>query len=157
LLGVAALGLLLWWLTQSAPTREPAGPAPGAAAVPNPEAVKVPVTEAPRVPVPEATQLSSELSDTFKALTDTLTGVKDVPSAETALPKLQDFGPKLDAAKARLDKLSDAGKATVTSLVKSSQARLMELVDKVLAIPGVGDKLKAVVDSVMAKISDLTR
>jgi hypothetical protein len=80
-----------------------------------------------------------------------------VPSAEAALRRFQDLGPKLDAAKAELDKLSDAAKAAVTALVKSSQAKLKELVDQVLAIPGVGEKLKAVVDTIIAKLSDLAR
>jgi hypothetical protein len=157
LLAIAALGLLLWSLLPSPTKTEPVVPAPGTPAVPAATTVKVPVPEAPKVPVPDATQLSTELTDTINTLTDTLTGVKDVPSAEAALPKLQDLGPKLDVAKAKLDKLSDAAKATITALVKSSQAKLKELVDKVLAIPGVGEKLKAVVDSIMAKLSDLAR
>jgi endonuclease III len=109
-----------------------------------------------RGPVPEAAQLSTQLTDTFKVLTETLTGIKDVPSAEAALPKLQDIGPKLEAAKAALQKLGEAGKATIKSLVQSSQAKLKDLVDKVLAIPGVGDKIKAVVDTIMAKLHELT-
>jgi Bacterial protein of unknown function (DUF937) len=156
------LGLLLWSFlpstTKEAPvvTTEPrTEPAPATVKAPIVEAPKVPVVEAPKVPAPEVTQLSTELTDTFKSLTETLTGVKDVPSAEAALPKLQDLGPKLDAAKAKLDKLTEAGKATIAALVKSSQAKLRELVDKVLAIPGVGDKIKAVVDGIMAKINDL--
>jgi hypothetical protein len=157
LLALGALGLLLWWLIPSGTETVPAAPPAGAPAVPAPVTAKVAVPEAAPVPIPDATQLSTEVTDTFKSLTETLTGVKDVPSAEAALPKLQDFGPKLDAVKARLDKLTEAGKATVTALVKSSQAKLRELVDKVLAIPGVGEKIKAVVDPIMAKLSDLAR
>ena len=126
---------------------------PAPAAVPTPAAVRVPAPEAPKVPAPEVTALSTELTDTFKSLTETLAGVKDVPSAEAALPRLQDFVPRLDAVKAKLEKLTEAGKDTITALVKSSQAKLKELVDKVLAIPGVGDKIKAVVDGIMAKIN----
>ena len=157
LLAIAALGLLVWSLLPTATTNEPVVSNPAAPAAPAPATVKVPVPEAPKVAVPDATQLTTEITDTFKSLTETFTGVKDVPSAEAALPKLQDFGPKLDALRATLDKLSDTAKATVTALVKSSQAKLRELVDKVLAIPGVGDKLKAVVDTIMAKVSDLAR
>jgi hypothetical protein len=51
--------------------------------------------------------------------------------------------------------LGDAGKAAIKSLVQSSQAKLKDVVDKVLAIPGVGEKIKAVVDTIMAKLSDL--
>jgi hypothetical protein len=147
LLALGALGLLVWSLLPSATTTQAPAPAP--------ETVKVPLPEAPRVPVSDVSQLSTELTDTFKTLTETLTVVKDVPSAEAAVPKLQDFGPKLDAANAKLAKLTEAGKATIAALVKSSQAKLKELVDKVLALPGVGEKIKAVVDPIMAKINDL--
>jgi hypothetical protein len=157
LLALGALGLLLWWLLPTATTTPPAVTNAEAPAEPARVTVKAPVPEPAKVPGPEVTPLSTELTDTFKTLTETLTGVKDVPSAEAALPKLQDLIPKLDAAKAKLAQLTDTGKAAITTLVKSSQAKLKELVDKVLAIPGVGEKLKAVVDSIMAKLSDLAR
>jgi hypothetical protein len=156
LLAIGALGLLLWWFVPSTTAPEPGVPVPQIPRVSAPVAPKVAVPEADPVPGTEATQLSTELSDTFKILTETLTGIKDVPSAEAALPKLQDLGPKLDAAKATLQKLGDAGKAAIKSLVQSSQAKLKDLVDKVLAIPGVGDKIKAVVDTIMTKLGDLT-
>jgi hypothetical protein len=155
LLAIAALGLLLWWFAWPATTPEPGGTAPRVSPASAPVAAKVPVPEAPKVLIPDATQLSTELTDTFKTLTETLTGVKDVASAEAALPKLQDLSSKLDAAKATMQKLADAGKATIKTLVQSSQVKLKELVDKVLTIPGVGEKLRAVADSIMAKLTDL--
>jgi hypothetical protein len=88
-------------------------------------------------------------------LTETLTGVKDVASAEAALPKLQDLSTKLDVAKATMDKLTDAGKATISTLVKSTQGKLKGLADEALAIPGVGEKLRAIVDSILAKLGRL--
>jgi hypothetical protein len=157
LLALGALGLLLWWLLPSATTTTPPVTNAEVPAAPPRVTVNAPVPEAAKVPSPEVTQLSTELTDTFRTLTDTLTGVKDVPSAEAALPKLQDIIPKLDAAKAKLAQLTEAGKAAITTLVKSSQAKLRELVDKVLAIPGVGDKLKTAVDAIMAKLGDLSR
>ena len=88
-------------------------------------------------------------------VTEALTGVKDAESAEAALPKLQDLKGKLDIAKTNMKALGDAGQTTVKTLVKSAQAKLQELVDKVLAIPGVGEKIRPVVDSIMAKVTDL--
>jgi hypothetical protein len=54
-----------------------------------------------------------------------------------------------------MKELGAAGQTTIKTLVKSAQAKLKELVDKVLAIPGVGEKIKPVVDSIMAKLTDL--
>jgi hypothetical protein len=100
-------------------------------------------------------QLSKNLTDSISSLTETLTSVKDVPSAEAALPKLEGLNTKLETAKTTMQTFADAGKATIRALVKSSQEKLKELVDKVLAIPGVGDKIKPAVDSIMAKLTDL--
>jgi hypothetical protein len=147
LLAVCALGLLVWWLAPWGSTVEPAAPASRVPA-------SVPSVAA-NVPVPDATKLSTELTDTLKTLTDTLTGIKDVPTAEAALPKLQEVGPKLDAAKATLQKMGDTGKAAIKTLVQSSLTKLKELVEKVLAIPGVGDKIKPAVDTIMAKLGEL--
>jgi hypothetical protein len=87
--------------------------------------------------------------------TAALSGVKDAASAEAALPKLEELNNKLDDAKATILKLGDAGKATVKALVQTSRDKLKELVNKVLAIPGAGEKIKTVVDSMMTKLSDL--
>jgi hypothetical protein len=105
--------------------------------------------------VPDVTRFSTELTGTFSKLTETLTSVKDAASAELALPKLQELDATLDAEKTTAQKLGDAGKATIRELVKSTQAKLRELVDKVLALPGVGEKLKTTVDSIMAKLAEL--
>jgi hypothetical protein len=155
LLGVAAVGLLVWWLMPSTPPPAPGGVAPDVARAQSPDVPRVPAPDAIKVPVPDVSQFSNTLTDTFSKLTEALTGVKDTATAETALPKLQDLEAKLEVAKTTMQKLADAGKATIKALVKSSQEKLKELVDKVLAIPGVGDKIKTVVDSIMAKITEL--
>jgi hypothetical protein len=155
LAGLAALLLLLWWwLPSSTTTPEPA-PAPTLTVAPPPQPAKVLVPEASKIPAPDVTKLSTELTDTFKTLTETLTGVKDVASAEAALPRLQDLSSKLEDAKATVQKLGDAGKTTIKALVQPSQTKLKDLIDKVLAIPGVGDKIKTVIDAINAKLSDL--
>ena len=111
-----------------------------------------------RVPfgrLPDVTKFSTELTNTFSKLTEASTGVKDAASAEASLPKLQDLDGKLDVAKTTMKEIGDAGQTSIKTLVKSAQGKLKELLDKVLAIPGVGDKIKAIVDSIMAKLTDL--
>jgi hypothetical protein len=155
LIGLGALGLLLWWFTSSATTPAPEAQAP--AAIP----VRAAETRLPVVPdavtgvVPDVSKFSTELKDTFSKLTEALTSVKDVASAEAALPKLQDLDSKLGIAKVTMHNLADSAKITISTLVKSTQGKLRELVDNVLAIPGVGEKIKVVADSILAKLTDL--
>jgi hypothetical protein len=40
--------------------------------------------------------------------------------------------------------------------VKATDGKLRELIEKVLAIPGVGEKIKVVVNSIMTKLTDLS-
>jgi hypothetical protein len=134
---------------------EPNAPAQPVTRAQSPEPEHLPVAEPAKL-LPDVTKFSTELTDTFSKLTETLTSVKDAATAETALPKLQEIDAKLDSAKTRIGELGDAGKATIRELVKSAQAKLRELVDKVLAIPGVGEKLKPIVDTVMAKLGELS-
>ena len=71
--------------------------------------------------VPDVSKLKTDLTDTFSKLTEALTSVKDVQSAETALPKLQDLEGKLDFVKTTMKDLGDAGKATIATLVKATE------------------------------------
>jgi hypothetical protein len=106
-------------------------------------------------PASEAPQLSSDLSAAFSSLTETLTGVKDAATAEAALPKLGDISGKLDSAKTAMDKLSGDSKLILRSLIKTSLAKLKELTDKVVAIAGVPDQFKTVVNAIMGKLTTL--
>ena len=92
-----------------------------------------------------------------KTMAEALTSVKDASSAETSLPKLQDLEGKLDVAKNTMKDLGSAAKATITTLVKASEGKLRELIEKVLAIPGVGEKIKTVADSIKTKLTDLSQ
>jgi hypothetical protein len=155
LAGLAALGLILWQFIPSTTTPAPEEQVRSVARAQSPEPARAPVLEGVKKLVPDVTTFSTELKDTFSKLTEALSSVKDVPSAEAALPKLQDLDSKLDVAKATMQKLADSAKITISTLVKSSNGKLRELVDTVLAIPGVGEKIKVVADSIMAKLTDL--
>lgn len=155
MLVLAGLGLLLWWFLSPASTPQPEVQVPPVARVQTPEVRPAAAPEAAKIEVPDVTKFSGELTETFSKLTQTLTGVKDAASAEAALPTLKDLDAKLEVAKATMKKLATAGQTTIKALAKSSQDKLKELVDKVLAIPGVGEKIKSVVDTVMTKLNEL--
>ena len=119
--------------------------------VPEPVVPKVAVSA-----VPDPTKLSTDLTSIFSSLTDILGGVKDVPTAETAAPKLTDLTPKLDNLETLWDKLPDAAKSAISKIAVDHLGKLKELVAKVLAIPGVSEKLKPVLDIILAKLSAFT-
>ena len=106
--------------------------------------------------LPDPTKLGTDLTSIFTSLTDILGGVKDVPTAETAAPKLTDLTPKLDSLETLWDKLPDAAKTSISKIAVDHLGKLKELVAKVLAIPGVSEKLKPVLDIILAKLSAFT-
>jgi hypothetical protein len=155
LIGLVALGLLLWFMFG----QKPAGPAPEKATTPEkPAAVERPEATNPAPPkleVPDVGSLSKDLSGVLSSLTDTLGGIKDTASADAAMPKLKEISDKVDGASAAAAKLTDAGKSTIRSLVAPALDKLRELVKTVLAIPGVGDKIRPVVEAIMSRLTAL--
>jgi hypothetical protein len=132
LLGLVAAGAW-WWFSNKAPA-----PAP------------------PAIPGADVAQVTKDLGGWFTSLTDSLSSVNDAASAEAALPKLTELSGKLDGVRALVDKMPAAGKSAVTKLVNDQLGRLRELVDRVLAIPGVVDKVKPVTDAIFSKLSAMT-
>jgi hypothetical protein len=107
------------------------------------------------LPVPKLGSVSGDLAGTVTSLTESLSGIKDAASAEKALPKLTELGDKAKDLKVEVDKLPEAEQTTISKLLKDALVKLKEVVDKVLAIPGVSEKIKPAVDSVIDTFTKL--
>jgi hypothetical protein len=140
LLAVLAVAFLAWWFlirdkgTSTTPTHSPSGP---------------------EVKVPGIDVLTGDLTGSLKGLTETLAGVKDVATAEAALPKLNDLNARLGTIKTGWDQLPAAGKTSLSDIVKSRLGGLRETIDKLIGMTGIGDKLKPVLESLLAKLTSL--
>jgi uncharacterized protein YidB (DUF937 family) len=143
-LPLLGLALLTLYLVQSCGTTSSTNPSTGSAP-----------TNTSAVTAPEVTRASDEVRALFNSATEALSEVKDVPTAEAALPRLQALVPKLDEAKATTDKLPTAGRESLRAVIGPLLAKFRDMVSKVLAMPGVGDKLKPILDQIMAKFSAL--
>jgi hypothetical protein len=89
-------------------------------------------------------------------VTSTLSGITDAASAEAALPKLDQLSTQIDGLKGLFGKLPAAARSTITKAVADSTGKLMELITKVSAIPGVGEKLQPVLDGIVKKLKDFS-
>jgi hypothetical protein len=125
-LGLAALAALLFFIWQRMPSQSP-----------------------------EVAQLTKDVSRTFSSLTDTLSGIKDLASAEAAVPALTDLGTKLDGMQAVMDKLPAAAKSTITALIKPGLDKLVDKFSTVLMIPGAGATLRPALEGVVGKLTNL--
>ena len=151
---VAALAAGAWWFFGQG---EPAA-GPGDVAVPvatNPSMTPVPVEKKVEVPALDVAAISKALTETYGSATQYLTDIKDVPTAEAAVPKFQGLSATLDTLKAGWEKLPDSAKSGLKSIATENLGKLKDLVAKVLAVPGVGEKLKPVLDTLVAKLTGL--
>ena len=107
------------------------------------------------LPASKVSQVSADLAGAFSSLTASLTGIKDTVSAEAALPKLKDISDRLDGAKSALEGLTESGRSTILAQAKLALGKLKELTDKVLAMGGVGDKIRPTLEAIMGKLNAL--
>ena len=130
------------------------------AAVKGAEAVKA-TTNAVSAAVEKATDaidltaFGGDVTGLFGKLTDSFKGITDVPSAEAAVPGLKDLAGILEGYKVTADKLPKAGKATVKEMVGTNLGILQPIIDTVLAIPGVGDILRPIVEPMLKTLGTL--
>jgi hypothetical protein len=104
------------------------------------------------LPSVEVTRVGSEVSDVISSLNRTLTGVKDVATAEAALPELNRINLKLDSTRSAWDRIPESGRATLGPMFSTALESLKALVAKVLAYTGVDEKLGSVLKQIMSKL-----
>jgi hypothetical protein len=103
----------------------------------------------------ESTKLLSDATVLIKDATDGIASIKDEASATVALPKLQDITAKLGALQSQWAKLPQPLQKTVGDALRPLIAKLREAAQPVLALPVVGDKVKPVVDELLAQLAKL--
>jgi hypothetical protein len=100
--------------------------------------------------------IGKQVTDSVGSLRTTLASVTDVPSAQTALPKLREITGQIDKVSAVVGQLSAEQRKVLAGIVTPMLATLNQLFDKVLAIPGVAEVLKPTIDALKAKLVALT-
>ena len=101
--------------------------------------------------------LKSSVQTALDGLKTTLQGVTDATSAKAALPQLEKRGAEFDKLRDLAGKLPVDGKTAFAALVAQLRPSIEELFNKVLAIPGVSDIAKPVIDGLRAKLNALSK
>jgi hypothetical protein len=112
-------------------------------------------TAAPTASVASA-DLGKQATDTLASLRTSLQKITDSASAAAAVPKLQDAKNQINNIRGQVEKLPAEQRKTVAGMVNSTVQAINELFDKVLAIPGVSEQLKPIVDAMKADLATLT-
>jgi len=116
------------------------------------------IPEAPeiKVEVPSADEVTKSLTEVYTGAAQTLASVTDVETAEAAAPKLEGYQSTLDGLTTVWEKIPAEAKSTVVKATVEHLDELKSLVGKVLEIPGVGEKLKPILDALVAKLTGFT-
>jgi hypothetical protein len=100
--------------------------------------------------------VGQQVTDVFKNATTALDGVTDAASAKAAVPKLTEINDSLTKLGGLVDQLPAEGKSALATLVSGSLSSLETLVAKVNEIPGAGEVIKPVTDSMLEKLRAMT-
>ncbi len=95
--------------------------------------------------------MTANITSMFGSATESLEGITDVESAKAAVPALTDFSGKIDGVASMADKLPDAAKPILAGALE----KIMPMLDKVMAIPGVGAVLGGVIEPLKEKLTGL--
>jgi len=157
-LALLAIGAVLWSVL-SKPHHQVAGPP-----VEQPNAVPMnPTGEAPYVGLLSKLQgikagdvdVGQLATSAVNDLYSSLTGIKDEATAQTSLPALTKSSSEFDQLAGLLDQLSPENRKLLADTFASIKPNLDQLLDKALAIPGVGPIIKPAVDAIRAKLDVL--
>lgn len=116
---------------------------------------QLPSVDAKNASTDQVNRLTGQANDLFTSATTTITSIKDAETAEAALPKLKDLTGRVDALKGSLDLAPTEVKSKISSLVKDSSTKLVQLIEKTMTLPGVADKIKPVADPLIAKLKSM--
>jgi hypothetical protein len=105
----------------------------------------------------DGVDLKSSVQKALVGLKTTLQGVTDAASAKAALPQLEKEGTEFDKLRDLAGKLPVDGKTAFVALIAQPRPSIEELFKKVLAIPGVSDIAKPIIDGLRAKLDTLSK
>jgi hypothetical protein len=104
----------------------------------------------------DVTQVGTDLTSHVKSLGDSLHGIKDVSTADAAVPKIKDLNKKLDDLKAQVEKLPAAEREKfVKEQLRPALDKLKDQANECARIPGVGDKVKDTLNESLSKMASI--
>lgn len=106
-----------------------------------------------QIMIKETAEVESELKNTLASLSTSLSSITDIDSAKVALPKLTSATDKLGSLTTVMNKLPDAARGPVKSVIKAGLPQLQALINKISMIPGVGAVVRPVIVSLSEKLA----
>ncbi len=110
-----------------------------------------------RPPEITATDLRMELYSSVSAVRVALQSMTNPATTRTYLPQLQDAANRLDRVNDQLEQLPPGARRGVTASLAPTMRPLNQMLDRVLAMPEIGEIAKPTIDSVRSNLEALSR
>lgn len=107
--------------------------------------------------VPGGTDIANQTTSALDLLNNSLNGVRDAATAETALPKLQDAQAQFGKIGGLAAQLPTAGRGALATVITASMPTINKHLDQVLSIPGVAAILQQPVDALRTNLETLAK
>jgi hypothetical protein len=99
--------------------------------------------------------MSKTISSTLGGLTTQLEGIQDAASADAALPALEKSLSAVEGYSKGLSALPAEGKSMISKLVATQLEKLNPIIEKISAIPGIGDSVKQILEKLKAQLTSM--
>jgi len=99
--------------------------------------------------------LSGNVTGMFNSASETLGGITDLDSATAAVPGLEELGGQVAGLPDMFDKVPEAARGPLQGVVSEGLGSLQPIIDKVMAIPGVGSVLGPILEPIMETLGGL--
>jgi hypothetical protein len=110
-----------------------------------------------RPPEVSAADLRMELYSSVSAIRVALQSMTNPATTRTYLPQLQDAAHRLDRVNDRMEQLSPGARRGVAASLAPTMRPLNQMLDRVLAMPDIGEVAKPTIDSVRSTLDALSR
>ncbi len=107
------------------------------------------------LPSVDLEKMKGDAAGLFDSLSTDLGKVTDVATAEASLPGLQDSVLKLETLSGAMKILPADGTALLGDFVKGQLEKLNPIIEKISAIPGLGDSVKSVLDKLKTVLAEM--
>ncbi len=97
--------------------------------------------------------VKTSVNGMMDGLVTSLGGIQDSAGAEAAMPALKEMYSKVDGLGLSISALPDTQRTMIGGIIKSQMAKLNPIIEKVSALPGVGDSIKSLLLQLKEKLA----
>lgn len=97
--------------------------------------------------------VKTSINGMMDGLMTNLNAIQDSAGADAAMPALKEMASKVDGIGLSISALPEGQRTMIGSIIKAQLVKLNPILEKISALPGVGDSFKALLNQIKEKLS----